>query len=383
MLGATRAILLSVYSLNLGYNSRVLQMETAGSPAADGSPAASAGHAGAMFDGAEIARRMVQAAESAASAAAAATQAVNAMASTSNATPSSGSDWFKVLPKPAVFDPKDREQELSQFRDWWWQVEQYVVAVDPQFSSDFDHVRTHMEEEQSLVEQSPDRTKRSGFLYGLLASLMRQRPLLLLKGVEQGNGIEAVRQLFRTCQPTSRNRALALLHLIMQWPNFDMRNALLPQVLKMEDSFREYEKIASPLNEELKCAVLMKCLGGQLKTFLQVTMKETTSYEELRDAALRFDQSTIRWTHSMSLGASVSNATDTVVPMDVDRVEKGKGKKGKSKDSQKREGQRKGETERQIVWRQGQQQWQGLWFAKQLLGKSANFMAEQWMVWQV
>ena len=59
---------------------------------------------------------MVQAAESAASAAAAATQAVNAMSSTSNATPSTGSDWFKVLPKPAVFDPKDREQDLSQFR---------------------------------------------------------------------------------------------------------------------------------------------------------------------------------------------------------------------------------------------------------------------------
>ena len=35
---------------------------------------------------------------------------------------------------------------------------------------------------------------------------------------------------------------LLFLHLIMQWPNFDMRNALLPQVLKMEDSFREYEK---------------------------------------------------------------------------------------------------------------------------------------------
>ena len=127
-----------------------------------------------------------------------------------------------------------------------------------------------------------------------------------------------------------------------QWPNYDMRNALLPQVLKMEDSFREYEKIASPMNEELKCAVLMKCLGGQLKTFLQVTMKETTSYEELREAALRFDQSTIRWTHSMSLGASVSNAADTAVPMDVDRVEKGKGKKGKSKDAGKGKDKGKG-----------------------------------------
>ena len=95
-------------------------MSTAGSPTADGSPTAGTGHGGPAFDGAEIARRMVQAA--------AATQAVNAMSSTSSST-SSGGDWFKVLPKPAMFDPKDREAELSQFRDLWWQVEQYVVAV--------------------------------------------------------------------------------------------------------------------------------------------------------------------------------------------------------------------------------------------------------------
>ena len=169
---------------------------------------------------------------------------LSSLSSTSGASTSSG-DWFKVLPKPSTFDPKDREAELSQFRDWWWQVEQYVVAVDPKFTGDFDHIRSHMEDEMALVEQSPGRKKRSGFLYGLLPSLMRQRPLLLLKGVEQGNGLEAVRQLFKTCQPANRNCALALLHLIMQWPNFDMRNALLPQVLKMEDSFREYEKIDS------------------------------------------------------------------------------------------------------------------------------------------
>jgi hypothetical protein len=136
------------------------------------------------IDGAELAFRMVQAAESAASAAAAATQALSSLSSTSGASTSSG-DWFKVLPKPSTFDPKDREAELSQFRDWWWQVEQYVVAVDPKFTGDFDHIRSHMEDGMALVEQSPGRTKRSGFLYGLLPSLMRQRPLLLLKGIEQ------------------------------------------------------------------------------------------------------------------------------------------------------------------------------------------------------
>ena len=61
-------------------------------------------------------------------------------------------------------------------------------------------------------------------------------------------------------------------------------------------------------------------------------MKDSISYEDLREAALRFDQCTIRWTQSMSVGASVSNS-DGAVPMEVDRVEKGKsgGKKGKSK----------------------------------------------------
>ena len=73
-----------------------------------------------------------------------------------------------------------------------------------------------------------------------------------------------------------------------------MKSALLPQVLKLEDSFREYEKIASPLPEEIRFAVLMKVLGGQLKTYLQVTLEDGTSYEDLRESSLRYDQSTIR-----------------------------------------------------------------------------------------
>ena len=76
----------------------------------------------------------------------------------------------------------------------------------------------------------------------------------------------------------------------------------------------------------------MKVLGGQLKTYLQVTLKDCTSYEDLRESVLRYDQSTIRWTQSMALGSSIS--CDTAIPMEVDRVEKGKGKKGKQKVSQ-------------------------------------------------
>ena len=351
---------------------------------AQASPDGSPGGAGQSATGEMLAMRMIQAAEAAATAAQAATQAVAAMTGSSSSSQSAGGnkpEWYKVLPKPSTFEPKDREAELSGFRDWWWQVEQYIVAVDVSYGQDLLYIRSHMDEEMPLVEQNPEQTKRSGFLYGLLASLLKQRPLMLLKGIEQGNGLEAVRQLFRTCQPSSRNRSLGLLHLIMQWPSFDMKSALLPQVLKLEDSFREYEKIStSPLPEEIRFAVLMKVLGGQLKTYLQVTLKDGTSYEDLREAALRYDQSTIRWTQSMALGSAV--AGDTAIPMEVDRVEKGKGKKGKQKGSPKGKdkGSGKGEQKGKASGKKGTSSGKGYgnqqpWGSKQTSWQSSSWNA--------
>ena len=311
---------------------------------AHGSPTSGDGHGD--LTGSQIAFRMVQAAEAAVAAANAASTAINTLTSSSTgtggATGATKAEWYKVLPKPSCFEPKDREAELATFRDWWWQVEQYMLAVDANYGHDLQTIRSKLDEEIPLVEQSIEQTRRSAFLYGLLASLLRNRPLLLLKGIEQGNGLEAVRQLFRTCQPSSRNRSLGLLHLIMQWPSFDMKSAILPQILKLEDSFKEYEKIATALSEELKFAVLLKCLSGQLKTYLQVSMRENMTYEELREATLRYDQCTIKWSQSMALGSSVSASNDTSGPMDVDRVEKGKGKKGKSKSGGKGKDKGKG-----------------------------------------
>ena len=88
---------------------------------------------------------------------------------------------------------------------------------------------------------------------------------MMLKGIAQGNGLEATRQLFKSCQPSNRNRSLGMLNALMSWPQFGMRTALLPQVLRLEDCFREYEKTATKLADELKYAVLMKSLGENSK----------------------------------------------------------------------------------------------------------------------
>ena len=67
-----------------------------------------------------IAFRLMQATEAAAAAAAnAASQAVSALSGGSSGSMQHGgenrAEWYKVLPKPQNFEPKDREQELSGF----------------------------------------------------------------------------------------------------------------------------------------------------------------------------------------------------------------------------------------------------------------------------
>ena len=84
---------------------------------------------------------------------AAATQALNSLSSTSGASTSSG-DWFKVLPKPSTFDPKDREGRVVA-------VPRLVVASGavccgsrPEVYWGFSTISgPHMEDEMALVEQ--------------------------------------------------------------------------------------------------------------------------------------------------------------------------------------------------------------------------------------
>ena len=293
-------------------------------------------------DGTQLALRMI----------AAAVANANASASSTSSTDS----WYKMLPRPPCFEPKTREEELSQFRDWWWQMEQYLVAIDGLYARDLEEIRQDLNNAISMDTATADEKKRANFLFSLLASLMKGRPLLLLRGISVGNGYEAVRQLIRSCQPTNRNRTLGLLQVLMAWPQFDMKQAMLPQILKLEDTFREYERIGGTIPTEMRFAILMKSLSGQLKTYLQITLQDSTSYDDLRESILKYDAATIKWSQTMSMGTQFpgKEQDDTAVPMDVDRVSKGKQKgknKGKSKDKGKDAG--KGKHQGKYSWGAG------------------------------
>ena len=55
---------------------------------------------------------------------------------TSSSTESSSVDWSKLLSKPSNFDYKSQEEEIHHFKDWFWQMTQYVSAIDHGYSKE-------------------------------------------------------------------------------------------------------------------------------------------------------------------------------------------------------------------------------------------------------
>ena len=160
---------------------------------------------------------------------------------------------------------------------------------------------------------------------------------MVVRQVSGSNGLEAYRMLIQQNEPLSKNRSMGPLNVIMNWPTFSGKMSFMQHILKLEHAHAEYEKLRTKLNDDLKTAVLMRSVAGQLKTWLQLQVSETTTYAKVREMILLYDASTTKWSEQMVLGVdNNSSGADGPVPMEIDRIEgKGKGKgvsKGKSKD---------------------------------------------------
>ena len=286
-----------------------------------GSAAGSPTAGGTTIDGAGLARRMLLATEAASNAA---SQAAKALEELKTASDKGDRSWYKLLQKPGSFDPATREQEISLWKEWAWSFEQYLSNVDPLFSDDIKVLRDNPTTFVDVAVQHDDEKKRSALLYSLLASLVKQRPLMVVRSVVSNNGLEAYRQLLLSNEPVNKNRALSLLNVIMNWPPFSGKVSFLSQILRLENAFYEYDKLGSKLAEELRTAVLLRSVTGQLKVWLQLQIDDTFGYDRVRELILSYERSTAKWTEQMVLGTSMSS-TDTGGPMEVDRIQKGKG----------------------------------------------------------
>ena len=160
--------------------------------------------------------------------------------------------------------------------------------VNLKFQFDVTLVLRDLDKAILMDDLDGEKQARSQFLYSFLSSLMKGRPLTILKNIGDCNGLEVLRNLVQTFQPSSKSRSLAIMNSIMGWKEFDMRQPLLSQVLKLEEAFQELARVSEPLPESIKLAVLTRSITGQLKKQINVHSHEGMLYDQLPYATWGF-----------------------------------------------------------------------------------------------
>eukprot|EP00439_Symbiodinium_sp_Y106_P077691 s2610_g16.t1 len=253
--------------------------------------------------------------------------------------------------KVEAWKPQSREKELKTWREWWFSLTNYLSAHDAEFEEDLKNIDLETPVDHAILPDSM--VQRSTKLYGLLCSLLKGRPLLIVRGVEASkSGYEAVRLLKREMEPKEKARSLALLRQLASW-KFDGPGGVYEQLIKYEDALQAYETAAAKeFPKELVLATVLTGIKEPLRSQVQMRMTATTTYAELREWILQYEALNSPW--GAALGARSGSGGGKhddggQQPMDVDRVWAGKGKskdgKGKTKDGKGKSKDNKGKSE--------------------------------------
>ena len=127
----------------------------------------------------------------------------------------------------------------------------------------------------TISEMGESVANRGKILFSVLAGLLHERGRQVLKSVESQNGFEAYRLIQQDLLPAARTRALALLQAINQWPTFHNQQGLMLQLSKLEQAEKDYETASgTKLTDNHKMAVLMRCLTGQLRSYMNLLISD-------------------------------------------------------------------------------------------------------------
>ena len=204
--------------------------------------------------------------------------------------------------------------------------------MDEGFQTELEQIIKEPAKELNMETAPAEVRQRSAKLCGLLAGLVKNRALSIARAAPAGNGFEALRQLTLSMRPSTQARGLALLSSVTAWPAFQVSKSLQAQVLRLEETRRA----GTVLGDELKCAIMLRCITGALKTHLSLNLKENCKYPELPEEVLKWDRAHQKWSNLLQSSDDTTGGTNNndTVPMEIDRIEgrgRGKGGKGKSK----------------------------------------------------
>ena len=266
--------------------------------------------------------------------AAATTQAVSVLSTGGRRSNGQESIDAKTLQRPEVWKPRDHEEEMNGWPEWSFLFKSFMVMLDGTFERDLEVVERDLEKELLIDSYSDAAKARTKRLYSYLVSYTKGRPLRIVRAVVGNDGFRAWQHLCREFQPQTRQRTLCLLQAITQFPAFE-KGKTLEGLLALEKLMEDYEQMSQDkLNNDLKVATLLRCCPQTLRQHLELTMGKNTTYQGIRDAMTTYEQTTSSWTTTKVLKqVQVYNNSVKDDPMEVDRVEKwkGKGPKGKAK----------------------------------------------------
>ena len=243
---------------------------------------------------------ILQAVQQSAQAAAAAAQALKE----ANERRSNGfGEASKVVQCPKEFGSLNSADDQTAWSDFSFTFRQWLFFADPAFESDFKHI----EENPSLVVAFLDNPlgaaskERSKKLYSILAGILKQRPLKVLRQVDGANGLEVFRQLSALYAPRTKGRSLALLNALMSYPQFSKDRSTLEQVQNLEKLADEYRRSSGhDISDDILLSTLIRVLPKNVQQHVQLTMKESSTYAEVREQVVAHERISCSWTRDSS-----------------------------------------------------------------------------------
>ena len=181
----------------------------------------------------------------------------------------------------------------------------------------------------------------SNKFFTILSSYLRGRTSALVRAVANGDkdGFRLWYDLCKEYLPTSKQRTLSLAQTLAQYPQFSSKSSMLEQALNFEQLVSQYEPSSgNTYPGDLKAATILRCSPQRIKEYLQLSLKQDSTYADIREAVLAHERVTKGFSSEQILKqVQAPGDPDTSSPMEVDHIykggkeQKGKGKKGEHK----------------------------------------------------
>ena len=243
----------------------------------------------------------------------------------------------KVLKNPDVFSGED----AASFMGWKLNFETWVTYGDDRFGELLGKIEK-MSHAPSFSAYDPEQKSMANKFFAILSSYLRGRSSALVRAVANGDkdGFRLWYDLCREYLPTfkSKQRTLSLAQTLAQYPQFTSMSSMLEQILNFEQLVGQYESSSSSGDtypSDLKAATILRCSPQRIREYLQLSLKEDSTYADIREAVLAHERVTKGFsTEQILKQVQTSGEHDTSAPMEVDRIfkggkdNKGEGKKG-------------------------------------------------------